>query len=147
MTTEKTLRGHADLKLLAGVVSSFFAYRAPGSIIVLLCLALERHTEVGAYDIHNCLPVLRVVLCEAFQRIQSTQSDFGPIVSKLLNGLGVQFGDSALYGIKGSVPRNVLAMQLSAECQQKSASCPNARADAKANLDGLNLQSGAVPCD
>ncbi|WP_199745507.1 hypothetical protein [Amycolatopsis sp. WAC 04182] len=57
------------------------------------------HAEVGAQDVDDGLPLVLVVLGEAFERVKAAEPDGGLVGAELLDGLGVQLGDPARGGI------------------------------------------------
>src|SRR5262249_51395505 len=94
----------------------------------------------------------RVILREPFQGVQSTEPDGRLVAAKLIDSLGVRFGDPpfrriALGGFRGSLAlRQVLVLQvegdlgrtLPAHCQQKSKRGTGAAGGGQPGTDGVN---------
>ena len=58
-----------------------------------------RHSQVSTDHVNDGLPLGRVVLREAFQRVQTTEPDRGLLHAELINRPGIQLGDTPLGGI------------------------------------------------
>src|SRR3712207_3688185 len=94
MVGKEALGGLADLQLLGCLTLAFL----DGGFI--LPRGHVWHTQVGTEHIDDGLAPSRVVLGEAYERVQRAQADRSLIVAELLDGLGVGIGDvsAILYG-------------------------------------------------
>ncbi|MET8996308.1 hypothetical protein [Amycolatopsis sp. NPDC004169] len=71
----------------------------PDLQLLLVLLGVERHPQVGAEDVDDRLPVLRVPGGEPFERVQPGQPDRRLVAAELVGGLAVHLGDPALGGV------------------------------------------------
>jgi hypothetical protein len=127
------LGGLADMKFFLRRIPPWRRTRCWDSIVRSSSRGGIGHAQIGAEHVDDGLALLGVVLGEALKGVQSTESDWSPVVAKLLAGLGEELGDAPLLGVE-------LLKALAAVGQQQVGRPAGPKSDCCAGLDGVGLQ-------
>lgn len=108
MTGEQALGSESNLALLQ--------LRITNESVGVICWASVRklvgHAEVGAQDVDDRLPLVRVVLSETFEGVEPAKTDRGLVRSELLNRLGVQIRHPPGLGVLAGVGREAFGVSV-----------------------------------
>ncbi|MEV5552042.1 hypothetical protein AB0L44_00185 [Nonomuraea wenchangensis] len=161
MIAQDSLGGDADLKLLRidecpelpfPIIRSSTVWRAAVGVGGLRWRAVGewgRHAQIGADHVHDRLPVLRVVLRDAFQGVEPGQAYRGLVMAELVGGFGVQLGHALLCGVVLLMSLGALTQPLAAHSQQQCHQPGGAGAHGQTSLDRVQPQLdpfGGVRC-